>query len=270
MISGKTTLIAHLGYPTEILQGADDLQSLFRFDRRRCRRGADGRQGRGLRRFPALAVQAHQYPRRARDHAAQGRHASSLVDEVSTTAKIAGACNAVLRRPDGTLVGDMFDGEGFVRGVTRKGREVSRASERSSSAAAASARPSRPRSRPRASRGSACSTSKRRGRSARRPPARALSDARDRARVARTRRLRHRRQRDADRHEGGRSPADGCRAHRSFVLRRRSRHEAGDARRSCRPPAPRAARFRSGPTCCSSRSRPISNSSVSRPRRPRI
>jgi shikimate dehydrogenase len=44
----------------------------------------------------------------------------SLVDEVSTAAKIAGACNAILRRPDGTLVGDMFDGEGFVRGVAGK------------------------------------------------------------------------------------------------------------------------------------------------------
>ncbi len=47
-----------------------------------------------------------------------------LVDEVSTTAAIAGACNAILRRGDGTLVGDMFDGEGFVRGVRRKGRAI--------------------------------------------------------------------------------------------------------------------------------------------------
>jgi shikimate dehydrogenase len=51
-----------------------------------------------------------------------------LVDEVSTTARIAGACNAILRRPDGTLVGDMFDGEGFVRGVARKGRRMKGAS----------------------------------------------------------------------------------------------------------------------------------------------
>jgi shikimate dehydrogenase len=48
----------------------------------------------------------------------------SLVDEVSTAAKIAGACNAILRRADGTLLGDMFDGEGFVRGVKRNGREL--------------------------------------------------------------------------------------------------------------------------------------------------
>jgi shikimate dehydrogenase len=35
--------------------------------------------------------------------------------------KIAGACNAVRRDEAGRLVGDMFDGEGFVRGLKRKG-----------------------------------------------------------------------------------------------------------------------------------------------------
>jgi shikimate dehydrogenase len=40
-----------------------------------------------------------------------------FLDEVTTTVKIAGSCNAVLRRPDGTLLGDMFDGVGFVRGA---------------------------------------------------------------------------------------------------------------------------------------------------------
>jgi shikimate dehydrogenase len=44
-----------------------------------------------------------------------------LVDELSATAAIAGACNAVRRLPDGRLIGDMFDGEGFVRGLLRKG-----------------------------------------------------------------------------------------------------------------------------------------------------
>jgi len=34
---------------------------------------------------------------------------------------VAGACNAVKRLADGRLVGDMFDGAGFVRGVQRKG-----------------------------------------------------------------------------------------------------------------------------------------------------
>ncbi len=46
---------------------------------------------------------------------------ADLLDEVLPTAAIAGACNAVRVRPDGRLQGDMFDGEGFVRGVRRKG-----------------------------------------------------------------------------------------------------------------------------------------------------
>lgn len=45
----------------------------------------------------------------------------SLLDEVSPRVRVAGACNAVKRLPDGRLQGDMFDGEGFVRGVQRKG-----------------------------------------------------------------------------------------------------------------------------------------------------
>jgi len=45
----------------------------------------------------------------------------ALLDEATPTVQIAGACNAVRRTPDGRLVGDMFDGEGFVRGLRRKG-----------------------------------------------------------------------------------------------------------------------------------------------------
>ena len=44
-----------------------------------------------------------------------------LLDDCSTTVKVAGSCNAILRRDDGTLHGDLFDGAGFVRGVERKG-----------------------------------------------------------------------------------------------------------------------------------------------------
>ena len=44
-----------------------------------------------------------------------------LLDEVSPAVKIAGSCNAVKRDARGRLVGDMFDGEGFVRGLQRKG-----------------------------------------------------------------------------------------------------------------------------------------------------
>ena len=44
-----------------------------------------------------------------------------LIDVVSPTALIAGACNAVRLNDRGQLQGDMFDGEGFVRGLLRKG-----------------------------------------------------------------------------------------------------------------------------------------------------
>jgi shikimate dehydrogenase len=51
-----------------------------------------------------------------------------LLDETTATVKVAGACNAVKRNADGALVGDMFDGEGFVRGLKRKGLQLRGAS----------------------------------------------------------------------------------------------------------------------------------------------
>jgi shikimate dehydrogenase len=48
-----------------------------------------------------------------------------LVDEISPTAAIAGATTAVLRREDGSLLADQFDGAGFVRGMLRKGFDPS-------------------------------------------------------------------------------------------------------------------------------------------------
>ena len=48
----------------------------------------------------------------------------ALLDDVSPAVEVAGACNAVRRSPDGRLQGDLFDGEGFVRGVLRKGVEL--------------------------------------------------------------------------------------------------------------------------------------------------
>jgi shikimate dehydrogenase len=43
------------------------------------------------------------------------------LDVISDTVRVAGACNAVRRASDGRLFGDMFDGEGFVRGLVGKG-----------------------------------------------------------------------------------------------------------------------------------------------------
>src|SRR5437763_9636932 len=44
-----------------------------------------------------------------------------LLDRVSVAVEIAGSCNAILRRPDGSLHGDMFDGVGFTRAAKAKG-----------------------------------------------------------------------------------------------------------------------------------------------------
>ena len=48
----------------------------------------------------------------------------ALLDERSAAVDIAQSCNAVLLRPDGTLLGELFDGAGFVRGVERHGVRV--------------------------------------------------------------------------------------------------------------------------------------------------
>lgn len=45
----------------------------------------------------------------------------SLLDDCSTAVRVAGACNAIVRRPDGSLYGDLFDGIGFVHAVGRLG-----------------------------------------------------------------------------------------------------------------------------------------------------
>jgi shikimate dehydrogenase len=48
----------------------------------------------------------------------------ALLDDCSAAVRIAGACNAVVRRPDGSLYGELFDGIGFVRAVGKHGFAV--------------------------------------------------------------------------------------------------------------------------------------------------
>jgi shikimate dehydrogenase len=47
-----------------------------------------------------------------------------LLDDCSDAVRIAGACNAIVRRADGTLYGELFDGIGFVRAAERAGFRV--------------------------------------------------------------------------------------------------------------------------------------------------
>lgn len=51
-----------------------------------------------------------------------------MLDVVAPAVRVAGACNAVKRLSDGRLIGDMFDGEGFARGLARNGVTVAGAS----------------------------------------------------------------------------------------------------------------------------------------------
>lgn len=44
-----------------------------------------------------------------------------LLDDYSDAVRISGSCNAVVRRPDGSLYGEMFDGVGFVRALKKQG-----------------------------------------------------------------------------------------------------------------------------------------------------
>jgi len=121
MISGKTKIIAHLGYPTESFKAPMIYNPYF--------------EDRGI---DAVIVPMGARPENYADVLNAVFSLSNiagalitmphkmttvgLLDEVTTTVKIAGACNAVRRRSDGKLIGDMFDGEGFVRGVLRKGK----------------------------------------------------------------------------------------------------------------------------------------------------
>lgn len=51
-----------------------------------------------------------------------------LLENASTGVKICGACNAVKLDASGKLVGDMFDGRGFVDGMAARGKKAERAS----------------------------------------------------------------------------------------------------------------------------------------------
>lgn len=121
MIDGNTRLIAHLGYPTSVFKAPMIYNPYFE---RIGLNAAVVPMGipaadyaaafpviTGLTNFHgALITMPHKVA------------TLGMLDRLSTRAKIAGACNAVVRNPDGSLAGDMFDGEGFVRGMKRGGR----------------------------------------------------------------------------------------------------------------------------------------------------
>src|SRR4051812_32727042 len=127
MISGKTTLVAHLGYPTEAFKAPLIYNPYFEHA------GIDAV-------VVPMGVEAEDYAafvkvlfrltniRGALVTMPHKVTTVALVDECTTAVKVAGSCNAILRRSDGTLLGDMFDGAGFTRGLSRKGFRIAGAS----------------------------------------------------------------------------------------------------------------------------------------------
>lgn len=126
-ISGKTRLIAHLGVPTEVFKAPMIYNPWFEES------GTDavvvpmGCEAEDYAAFLPLVFRL----RNILGALVTMPHKVStvaLLDRMSPTVAVAGSCNAVRLGPDGKLEGDMFDGEGFVRGVLRKGRQVAGAS----------------------------------------------------------------------------------------------------------------------------------------------
>jgi shikimate dehydrogenase len=120
MINGNTEIVAHIGFPTHAFKAPMIYNPWFE------KAGVNAI-------VVPMGCQAQDYPDFLRSvfKLANIRGALitmphkvttvGLLDELLPTAAIAGSCNAVRRGPDGQLQGEMFDGEGFVRGVLRKG-----------------------------------------------------------------------------------------------------------------------------------------------------
>jgi shikimate dehydrogenase len=120
MISGRTALIAHLGYPTETFKAPMIYNPWFE------RHGIDAVVVPMGVRDADYAAFLQALFRLSNIHGAlvtmpHKVTTVALLDEVSVAVQVAGSCNAILRRADGSLYGDMFDGVGFTRGAKRKG-----------------------------------------------------------------------------------------------------------------------------------------------------
>jgi shikimate dehydrogenase len=123
MIDGHTELLAHLGYPTHSFKAPMIYNPYFEsigvnavVVPMGCRPESFPQVLRGLFTLENIRGALITMPHKV--------SVVGLLDEVGLKVRVAGACNAVKRTADGRLVGDMFDGEGFVRGLQRKGLEL--------------------------------------------------------------------------------------------------------------------------------------------------
>lgn len=120
MIRGTTALIAHIGYPTHTFKSPMIYNPYFEqenIDAVVVPMGCEADH------YPAFLKSVFTLTniRGALITMPHKVATVGLLDELTPTVKIADSCNAVRRAPDGRLQGDLFDGEGFVRGVRRKG-----------------------------------------------------------------------------------------------------------------------------------------------------
>ncbi len=119
-IDGNTELIAHIGYPTHSFKSPLIYNPYFEKEGINASVVPMGCKGEH---YPAFLKSVFQLSniRGALITMPHKVTTVGLLDEVTPTVKVAGACNAVKMDAQGRLVGDMFDGAGFVRGVQRKG-----------------------------------------------------------------------------------------------------------------------------------------------------
>lgn len=122
-IRGTTELIAHLGFPTYTFKSPLIYNPYF------ADAGIDAvvvPMGCHAEHFPEVltAVFSLTNIRGALITMPHKQTCAALVDDASPAVQIAGSCNAVRRLADGRLQGDLFDGEGFVRALRRKGCEI--------------------------------------------------------------------------------------------------------------------------------------------------
>jgi len=123
MIDGHTEVIAHLGYPTHSFKAPMIYNQYFEsvgvnavVVPMGCRPDSFPQVLRSLFTLENMRGALITMPHKV--------SVVGLLDEVTPKVLVAGACNAVKRTADWRLSGDMFDGEGFVRGLQRKGLEL--------------------------------------------------------------------------------------------------------------------------------------------------
>lgn len=122
-MDGNTTIIAHLGYPTASFTAPLIYNPFF------AARGINAA-------VVTMGVRAEDFAgllrplfklTNIRGALVTMPHKIStvgLLDEVAPAVEIAGCCNAILKHDDGSLLGQLFDGEGFVEALANQGFAV--------------------------------------------------------------------------------------------------------------------------------------------------